>query len=349
MNQYLVSRPNLIKNKIIIVDGLIGGGKGLISQIISAIPNVEMWIHKPEVEQICGLYHMRHLSLNGALVLLKTWFDEETYNQSILRNSNFRMKDMSSVLKYPRKLKYFIRYLKSKESGAYDKFIRNKCVLNFMTHVNTAYSLPIFMSLRERLIYIRLVRSPMTEYMLNHLAQWSKRWGNESRNGLLLYKNNDLNKTNHVPYFISPSNKKYHLASPLEKAVCMLETWQKEGDIQIDSIKMNNFGSKIFEIPFEKFVFDPDKYIQEIAETLGTEIDNVTKKEMIKQRVPRKSLHDAPKNKIYESLGWKKPNYHKSIEEEFKQVREFMKKNITIYYQKILDEIHCSYLERYKI
>ena len=33
--------------KIVIVDGMIGGGKNLISSIVSSLPNVEMWLHKP--------------------------------------------------------------------------------------------------------------------------------------------------------------------------------------------------------------------------------------------------------------------------------------------------------------
>jgi len=36
------SRPAFLNNKIVVVDGLAGGGKGLISTVVGALPRVEM-------------------------------------------------------------------------------------------------------------------------------------------------------------------------------------------------------------------------------------------------------------------------------------------------------------------
>ena len=43
-------------NKVIVVDGLVGGGKGLMCSIVSSIPSVEMWLHRQNIEQICSMY-----------------------------------------------------------------------------------------------------------------------------------------------------------------------------------------------------------------------------------------------------------------------------------------------------
>ena len=48
---------NIILLKIVIVDGMIGGGKVPVRSTISSLPNVETWIDKPQFEQVCGLYH----------------------------------------------------------------------------------------------------------------------------------------------------------------------------------------------------------------------------------------------------------------------------------------------------
>ena len=137
-------RPQFIDNKVIVSDGLIGGGKGLISQILSALPNVEMWIHNPQIEQICGLHHIKHISMDGAVAILRSMFDEEANNLSISRNVNFRFKDMSSIFRYTHKLEYLNRLFESEESKAMKKFVEKGRILNFMTHSNTAYSLPLF-------------------------------------------------------------------------------------------------------------------------------------------------------------------------------------------------------------
>ena len=49
-------------------------------------------------------------------------------------------------------------------------------------------------------------------YMLNHLARWSKRWGNESRNGMMC---NDINGEM-VPHFILERIDEYANANEYE-------------------------------------------------------------------------------------------------------------------------------------
>ena len=82
----------------------------------------------------------------------------------------------------------------------------------------------------------------------------------------------------------------------------MLEEWQERGDLFIDEAK-KTYKSEIIEIPFEEFVFKPEKYLQKITSILGSKIDSKVKKEMRKQRVPRRSLSDAPFDKIIREWG----------------------------------------------
>jgi len=91
------SRNNTLNNKVIVIDGLIGGGKGFLSSIVSSLPGVEMWIHRPEVEQICAMHSMSHISTHGATTLLKNLTDNETFNLSVSREINCRPSDLSSI------------------------------------------------------------------------------------------------------------------------------------------------------------------------------------------------------------------------------------------------------------
>ena len=112
----ILSRADYLDNKIVIVDGLIGGGKGLLSAIVGALPRVEMWVHRGKVEQLCGIHYLDQISSLGAQTLLKSWFDELFYNLSITREINVRPSDMSSIFKDARLSRYFIRMFK-KERG----------------------------------------------------------------------------------------------------------------------------------------------------------------------------------------------------------------------------------------
>lgn len=318
-----LSRESFLQNKIIFVDGFVGGGKTLFSQIISSLDRVEMWVHRPLVEQVCGLYSHKNIDMNTAVSLLNCCFDNEIYNQSLLRDQNFRPYDHSSVFKYPTKQDYIHRMSNSNDQELFKKFINDKRVLHFMSHGITALSAPIFESLGDRLIFCRLTRCPSSIYMLNHLARWSKRWGKESRNGMMY---NDI-KGQKVPHFIVNRIEDYAKADEYERAIIMLEEWLEEGNKIKDDKKFN-----IIEIPFERLVFEPMKYMKQISSELNIKISKGVFKEMKKQKVPRKSLDDAPDSSIFEKYGWKKPTKHLSVEdqiaEEIKEMRSYLKPNM---------------------
>ena len=340
----VLERPDYLDNKVLIVDGLVGGGKGLMSAITGSLPRVEMWLHKPNIDQLCAIKHMGEITSSGAEALLKSWFDEYFYCLSITRNLNIRLSDLSSISKDSRPLRYLARLFKSCGPEAYERVKSEKMVLNIMTHSNTAYSEPIFNSLGSRLVYVRLVRSPMTEYLINHLARWSKRWGDEP-DGMIMHslktKPNDR-----VPFYMLGRESEFIKANFIEKAVLLMDEWQHSGDKFIDNIEKKT-EARIIEIPFEKFVFEPLPYINKIAKALNTAPDKVTIKTMKKQKVPRQHLTSAPKSKNYIKQGWELDEKHNNIFDEFSATREIYKSKISSDFLEMLDQNTNDYNERY--
>jgi hypothetical protein len=341
-------RPDFIDNKVIVVDGLVGGGKNLVSSIVSSIPGVEMWLHKPQLEQVCALYSIGELTLEGAQSLLKTWVDEETDNIAMLRNVNFRHVDHSSIFKYPRRWSYLSRYFKEGGQNSLNEFISEKRSMNFMTHAISGDCWPIFEAFGDRLFFIRTARCPMTEYMVNHLANWSSRWGQDPRSGMILVKKEGKANNNTAPYFIKENIEKYFDSSPHDRAIYMLEEWQNKGNETIDNL-LKNGKSNILEVPFEKFVFEPLEPIEKISAHLNQSPDKITFKEMKKQKVPRSSLSDAPFNKTYKKIGWVKPKTHFTIEQEFDLSRKKIMENASIEAMQVLDKLTETYIKRYNI
>ena len=137
-------------------------------------------------------------------------------------------------------------------ADAIRRVIDDELIVNIMTHSNTEFALPLFHALEDRLVYVRLTRCPMNEYMLNHLERWSKRWGSDVRTGMLLHKNNANEHNSETPFFMFNHEEEYLQSTSLEKAVLMLKQWQRMGDSMVDKLK-NTSRAKIIEIPFEKF------------------------------------------------------------------------------------------------
>ena len=347
MNQGITPiRSVSLGNKVIVVDGLVGGGKGLMCSIVSSIPSVEMWLHRPNIEQICSMYQLNNITLNGASSLIKTWIDEEFINLSMSRNTNFRPSDHSSVFKDPRPFRYWSRLFQSGGESAMKRVIKENRVLNIMTHANSAYSEPIFNALGNRLVYIRLARCPMSDYLINHLSNWSQRWGSDIRSGMVLHEKFDSNSKYITPSFMLGSEIEFQESSSLEKAVMVLDRWQTDGDIVVDDMKMKSL-SKIVEIPFEKFVLNPDSYIKRISDSIDVMPDHITKKEMRKQGVPRRSTTDAPYNSVYARYGWEKPKRHLSFLDEVDETRNKLKKVLPAKAMLLLESITSNYINRY--
>ena len=341
-------QSSYLAKKIVIVDGMIGGGKNLLSSIVSSLPNVEMWLHKPEIEHVCSLHHLGHISLDAAKTLINMWADEEIYNQSMSRNTNFKPSDVSSVFHYSRPLRYFKRLFKS-PTKAKESIKKEMPILSLMTHVNTSYSKPLFEALGERLIYIRVSRHPMSTYLLQHNRKWNERWTIDDRHGPVMYKTLDQNsKSIDLPFYAKNIEKNYLDANSTDRAILLFDQWIRTSDDLIDKVAKSTKAA-IFEIPFEKFVFQPQMYIKKIALSLGVTPDKITNKMMRRQGVPRSSLTDAPKSKVYSKIGWKRPKENFTLAENFDQGRAYAAETASPEALSILDKLAEDYEERHNI
>ncbi len=348
LNSPTLNRPTNLTNKVIIVDGMIGGGKELVSSIISSLPKVEMWMHKVKIEHVCALNHLGHISLNGAKTLLQTWIDEAYFDLNMGRDINFRPSDHSSMFYFIKPTTYIKRLFENK-SKAIERVLEEKPAINLMTHVNTSYAKPLFEAFGERLIYIRVTRHPMTTYMLRHNRRWTEKWGKEERDTQIFYEarseNADLVK---LPFYVKDFETKFLKANSTDKTIFLFEEWIRKSDIFIDDIRKET-KAKIIEIPFEKFVFQPNEYVNKIALSLGVDPNKNTYKMMRKQKVPRSSLTDAPDNKIFRELGWELPKKKKSLAEEFAEGRYFVKKETSPEALAVLDKLATDYEERHNV
>lgn len=334
--------------KVVVVDGMIGGGKALLASVISSLPKVEMWLSKSHIEQIIALYHLDHISLDAAKTLINLSMDEELYNQNIGRNINFKPSDASGVFKCARPLKYLKRLFKN-PLEAKESMETEKPILNLMTHVITSYAKPLFEALGENLVYIRVCRHPMSTYMLKHNAQWTERWEKDGRHGHILYKTLDLNSNPiYLPYYAKNIEKAYLKSNSIDRAILLFDQWIRNSDNFIDGVKKST-PAKIIEIPYEKFVFQPEAYIEKISLLLGVKPDNKTKKMMRRQGVPRNSLTDAPKNRYFLDMGWEAPTKKITLSESFAEGRAYAAKTASVESLLILEKLAEEYQARYNL
>ena len=79
-------------NKIIFIDGLIGGGKSLIANITGSIQDVDWWRYDSKFEQICSLNYLKKIDIEDASNLIVKFYNEIYYDNFILRHVNLLKK-----------------------------------------------------------------------------------------------------------------------------------------------------------------------------------------------------------------------------------------------------------------
>ena len=109
------------KNKIIVTDGMMGGGKTLICNLVSGIKNVEQWIYDSNIERICALNKLNRINVSVSADFIKKIYNEKYFDNFILRHTNFRDKDFSSIKNHPRSREIIKRLKRRKTKNKYDK------------------------------------------------------------------------------------------------------------------------------------------------------------------------------------------------------------------------------------
>ena len=274
--------------KVIFVDGIAGGGKNLISYLLASLPKIEHVNPYAAAEQICGMVNLKKMSL-------------ETLN-------------------HPR-YKFIKKRLDTNDKKVFSNY-KNKIITHFLTHHISNYSEPIFRSFNKKLLFIRILRSPLNISIIKNLAKWSIKWEKmDSRDSQIKVFSKKFKKN--FPHFIKDKSTEYLKANIYERAIMILES------ALIEKKKFSGFekkyGSKIITIPFENLITKPNFYIQQVSKFLSLKIDKITVKEMRKNSVPRKfdlNKHDADglrfikkkvRKKYLNKAFYLNNYYHKSI------------------------------------
>ena len=266
-------------------------GKALLCDLISSLPKVDPWVMLHYIENIVALNKLGKIDNQTSEYLLKTNHNVFFHDSLLLRNSNFRKNDITSIQK---NVKYSV--LKSRLDNNENKVLKkniNKVITHYCLHFTAIAKRILFQTFKEKLIYIQVYRSPITFSMINRIANWTLQiQKSKSRDGHIKFFDKNLRKN--FPYFIMNKHKEYLLANKYEKAIMIIEK-----NFQTKAINTKNISKKYKSIeiivPFENLLKDPKKYLKKICKIIKSRIDKFTLKSLKKNNVPRKYSLDKEK------------------------------------------------------
>jgi len=317
-------------HKVVIVDGFPGCGKTMLSPIVSAFERVELMQYAPLIEQMCELWGLSRVDDDVAAAMIKMNADLLIYNVMMGRNTNCRVKDLSSIFRH-RPFEYIRRMFKKGDELIPNVISEKAPILHLATHMLLPHAVPLVEALGDKLLFIEVVRHPL--YMIIQQEKNIEKI-DDARFQHIRYALND----EEYMFYCSGWEDVFNNSNNFERAIYSIQWYYSR-------LFSNEYKSSMI-IPFELFVKKPEQYMQKISSELGSSISKRVKKAMEEQKVPRKQLSDGPALDIYKRCGWVPPR-SSSEEHELEVRRELVAKNVSPEALAVLDKISQQYIEAY--
>jgi hypothetical protein len=311
------------------INGFPGCGKTMLSPIISSFNKVEIMQYPSLIEQICELWGLGRVDDDVAESMIRMNADLLIYNCMMGRNANCRPSDLSSIFKN-KPILHLIRMLKKGDEAIIPLVKKEKPILQLTTHMLFPSAQLLFNALSDRLIFIEVVRHPL--YMIiQHEMNMAKL--DDPRFQHIRYELDGEEYT----FFSDGIEEKIKSGNTFEKAIYSMEWY-------FNKLAQDEPNPNILVVPFEIFVKNPENYMHCISKLLGSPITNNVKREMKRQKVPRKLIADGPSLDIYKKCGWEPPK-SSSESEELEIRRELVKRHVDSEALAILDDISKKYTQ----
>lgn len=334
--QFTTSRIPYMAEKVVFIDGLEGCGKTLFSALVSSFERVEKLTYAYEIEFFCSLHALGKIDTDAVVTMVRMLTDLVTYDTMMSREVNFRPSDLSSIFKHPKTLQYIRRLFMPGDYAVPDRIKQERPIMALTVHKLLMNAQPIFEALKDRLVFIEVVRHPL--YMIIQQSLNNDKLVYTARDYSVYFKDGN----GELPWYTVGWEDLFKHSNPVDKSIYYI---QKLGERmkQAREVLPNTYDDRILTIPFEKFVVDPMPYMKEMESAMGSRIVNSTLREMRKQKIPRKKISDGIPLEVYKRCGWVPPREGLTEKEELLVRREYAQQSASPEALAVLDKMSAEY------
>lgn len=271
---------NKYKNNLIIINGIWGSGKSMITPIIETIENVENFKIPEDFECILNALKLNKIDFDAANFIIHSYCKRILYNRMIGREINFRFKDDSG----PKTIRIFFEYIKrlfKDDSTIFDNIESSNKTLLFMTHSLFVSQNDVFKIFNKNSIkFIEVVRHPA--FLLKHWESYFNRW-NSNKEFTFAYNYNNFK----IPWFLTNKQNDFISLNDLEKSIlCISELYNEIFNYIINKNKNEN----LLILSFEGIALHTNSTINNLEIFFNTKFNCNLKRVLHKQKLPREYL-----------------------------------------------------------
>jgi len=288
VNQLALRKFDDFSNDVIVVDGLWGSGKQLVSTLVGGFDRVEHFKYNPDYDYLCATAHLGAMSQNATTTLLQLIAGRNQYYNLIGREVNLRWRDETGPRFHPTPFRFLARLFSKDGEKIASTIDRENIANNITTHCIFPVSRPFVDAFGSRLKFIEVVRHPL------HLVTHWSRFLEPSRWRRVREINLTVDFLDHkVPWFAASWAERFVNAKTFDQALLCVDflcNWVIDtfGAVERDS-------SAFHFVQFENLVLNPSDELGSLSNFLGRTQTKGMKKIMRQNAIPRKNIADGPK------------------------------------------------------
>jgi len=307
-NSFSPIRHLTYPGNVLLVDGLTGTGKTMIIRIISGLENTYFPKFDYTLEHICILHSLNKIDSDTAITLIRLRIDQTRYDQELSREVNFRIKDLSSVLRSSQRHHYLLNLFRS--DLELSRLVDKPKTLSLITHQLLESSKILDLAYPDKIFRILCVRHPL--YLYNHWNSYIASHTTSARDFTLWLGDESIL----APWFISGDKSSYYSSDNNSKSALAIATLINQ---TLDFIAWNSGNTVV--IDFENFVLDPEPYITQIVNLLPGSSSKMFKF-LKKENIPRIHINDSVKKKIYTKYNSNKLNTNETHGSHYNKIKD---------------------------
>lgn len=289
-----IAKTDHFDNDIIVLDGLWGTGKSLLSPIVSGMDRVEKSKAEHIYEYVCIFRHLDKIGDDAASWMLRTCADLSQYNNLVGREVNLRWSDFTGFSNNPNSLRYITRLFGGEGDQYVGKINQQNLALSVVTHMILLVAAPLFDAYKTRVKLVEVVRHPV--YMATHWHSYLGRF--DSPREFTVSFNHEKTK---VPWFAADWADEFVQSNLMDRAllsIVRLYEWLE------DAIRDANAEARsVLVLSFESLLMDTDRSMEELKSFLGRSHHRRLRGILRRQKIPRKTISHGIGNASY---GWRK-------------------------------------------
>ncbi len=311
-----ITRPSRIAGQVVIVGGLPGCGKTMMTPIVGSLARVELQKFNYVLEHVCALRLLHSLEDEAATALIRLVTDLDLYNLAMSREVNLRPTDLSSIFKNPGTWRYLRRLVQPGDAAAAERIRQERLILHLTIHNPLVLCPPLFTALGEAVRFVEVVRHPL--HMLRAWRFYIERYGTDPRDFTLWI---DFDGRS-VPYFAQGWEEQYLQANLMDRSIYTIAHLMRTGRQHLEQLSDAQRGQVLL-VPFERFVLEPWPYLAQLEAFLGTHRTPQTRRVLKQQRVPRARVTAGVALDVYRQNGWLPPEQDASERRELEKRRAY--------------------------